>query len=378
MDEDQFLKSVLKASQEGILKKAANAINFDVFRTFGAEETSKRANCIKTISGSVSSISNQEIKNLQLWNNDILNALETKQLVELANVLSSMVRLSKEINMRETNPILASMGITADLKNSLKVTEDAIKALADNFISAGIVKLYSQESLTQEFGDLDKGKRPLGREFVSNADLEIVAALKLAGVDLLYNETTGKWSLPTDFVNMFAMNTLDGKNPFTFERSQVEGLVENYLNVPQSQRNGNIVSADGLLKVFMQTVKGSIDKKDPVIRDQLRLSLASQERIYNSNSDEFKLAYLLDSNTVNRLAQKQAIANLYKMQLDAIDLEELPSQYPDDLSEEMDRCKSLASKEFLLKKNLEKLERSADDNLDFIANNRDLSKVNFL
>ena len=84
---------------------------------------------------------------------------------------------------------------------------------------------------------------------------------------------------------MFAMNTLDGKNPFTFERSQVEGLVENYLNVPQSQRNGNIVSADGLLKVFMQTVKGSIDKKDPVIRDQLRLSLASQERIYNSNSE---------------------------------------------------------------------------------------------
>jgi len=386
-DQNYIFNRALKESKGNIFKKARNGSSFGDHKPLSSDEQYKRNKCIEIITNADKSNFSADFEILDLWDKDVLNTLTTKQLVKLSELMSSMTRIANETKRVAGNATLVSAGIYDNLKEALELCEQAIIDTSGNFLKMGEIDQFTSDKIQGVLDSIDKGEfANEGSFFVaSDADLELVAALKLCGVNLEAQEIDRngvkfrQWKLPDDYKNEFAMTTADGQS-FTFEREQVEGLLQNYLNVLETDRKGKVITADGLLKVFMQTAERSMADKNnsTLVKEQIKLAIATQEKIYNANSDEFKLALMIEENSIMKLAQKQSLINVYNQQLEKIKEEELFSGFSEELDESLNDNKILSSKEERLRKKLYKLESLAENAQDFIVSNLDnKNKTNY-
>ena len=202
---------------------------------------------------------------------NVLKELSVEQLSSIYVIVSSMNKLSDEA---EKNPKYAEQS-----KRAIQAGRNAMSELSKNFEYYSTLRDFSAYTMST---DLDAGEyTKIGPKHPSAQDLELVAALKVVGIDINLETkeiagpmTVTEWVLSSSKANDFAIKVGD-TTPFIFKPEQVQSLIDNYLNVPVEDRGGNVITPNGLFAVLREE-NGPKQSKDELVNTQ-------KDAIWNEN-----------------------------------------------------------------------------------------------
>ena len=310
--EEKFLKSVskVKITDRPIFKASMSkfrelGIEFSYLVGRNAEKervrlVAERATILPTL--------NAELKNLILISDDrVWGDLSNKD-------QESIIALVKDVQALSGIDIGVD-SIKDNMKAVLSKCMEVVERVGEQMKTLSSLGTFSQDNLTSVIGQLDKGVIEHSSILIpSKEDLDIVTALKMTGIDLQFN--SGKWELNASAPGASAVSfvpTKDGKPLQVFGNENIQFLLNNYLNVPHSQRQQTVVP-DKLLKVFTNEYERQLggDGKSSLEKSVIEVEVAKQRKIFSVDSDEFRITKLLDRDTIMRNAQNMALVGAFE------------------------------------------------------------------
>lgn len=304
-NEEKFLKNVskVKISDRPIFKanmSKLREIGNPFSRLFGANAEKTRENLGQKRTELLSALS-EDLKSITLledlvWDN--LSSRDQKTILNIVKDIQTMSGIDVGIDSIRDN-------MDAVLSKCIEVIDkvgEQLKALAS-------VGSFTQDNLEGILTQLDKGIIK-GSDILipSKEDLDIVTALKMTGIDLQFNGSI--WELkstPSEPSTVSFVPTKDGRPLQVFGNDNIQFLLNNYLNVPHSQRQSTVVPSK-LLQVYISEYERQLsgDGKTGLEKSVIDVEVAKQGKIFSVNSDEFKITKLLDRDTLMRNAQSSA------------------------------------------------------------------------
>lgn len=316
---DPFLNKLIASSRgtfspaqsfiDGTREKAYASASSKLFHKYDKDYTTK----LTKITALVEKLSQDgsvfaDIKDCEVLKNDNLSAFTGKQLDKIHDYLCKCNQLA--INYESKSKKLGSSPAGYILLNKLGAEIDGYKTiladLSQYLVDASAINVFNVNSCAETID-------ALGLNITSTRDMEVVRALEFTGITLERDEN-GLWQISEKATSenthgLPRINEHGEQTNFTLDHEQVQSFLKNYLNVPSEDRNGAVVTAEGIFKLYLQEAFQGISKDE---KTAISAEIADAEKLYSTESavwQEFK------NSTDHNLrvdAVKLALVNLYK------------------------------------------------------------------
>lgn len=300
INKDNILSRAQLYSQSSASRLASNAINgmaqlVDKFqsKTFTPYNKNKNA-LIDRIQKFVREDTSNSFT-APMFDENVLNSLNNTQLKAIADMVSKVDALSKRASalFADTNESKYLAGQSAELAGLYK---QAIDEMSPYFEGVNLVQMFGADGIQDTMQQIDS-TRP------SKSDIELVEAFKLTGVELRLN-SNNKWVIEDN-------QNGQQDNLFSFSKDEVRKLVEGYLNASDEQRNGRVITPDGLFKVYRERAVQKIENMN-LNSTEKNLLTTKLEQTYGDMLKQGTREFvdLTDQNAIIKNAQKVAFAEL--------------------------------------------------------------------
>lgn len=259
------------------------------------------------------------LKDVEFLKEDSYKNYSPKELKKVLNFLSRATAIVKRYESQAyklSNPAMATVheeylkafeAITKSLKSMDKSILGANEA--HSFGLDAYAKLISQDDLQIN----QKSERQI--------DLEVVRALKFCGTTLEFDESTDQWVISSQ-ENNNGLEYYDQNGqvqPFKIPNEQIQSFLDNYLNVHGEDRNGTVITAQGIFELYKQLAKPKLSLADRFRyrkeMSDINASIEKADLIYNMDSSEWKAFELTENSKVRTDATKLALASLFRDRL---------------------------------------------------------------
>lgn len=259
------------------------------------------------------------LKDVEFLKEDSYKNYSPKELKKVLNFLSRATAIVKRYESQAyklSNPAMATVheeylkafeAITKSLKSMDKSILGANEA--HSFGLDAYAKLISQDDLQIN----QKSERQM--------DLEVVRALKFCGTTLEFDESTDQWVISSQ-ENNNGLEYYDQNGqvqPFKIPNEQIQSFLDNYLNVHGEDRNGTVITAQGIFELYKQLAKPKLSLADRFRyrkeMSDINASIEKADLIYNMDSSEWKAFELTENSKVRTDATKLALASLFRDRL---------------------------------------------------------------
>lgn len=259
------------------------------------------------------------LKDVEFLKEDSYKNYSPKELKKVLNFLSRATSIVKKYESQAyklSSPAMATvheeyLKAFEAITNSLKSMDKSILGAneAHSFGLDAYAKLISQDDL--------QINQKSGRQM----DLEVVRALKFCGTTLEFDESTDQWVISSQ-ENNNGLEYYDQNGQvqsFKIPNEQIQSFLDNYLNVPSEDRNGTVITAQGIFELYKQLAKPKLNLADRIrYRNEMsdiNASIEKAETIYNMDSSEWKAFELTENSKVRTDATKLALASLFRDRL---------------------------------------------------------------
>lgn len=314
-EQQKFFKSVttVKLKDRPIFKGSVDrlkGIGYDVANLVGMSKehreiqlTSERARVMSGLQ--------DELKSLALLEDLSWNSFSNSEKQMVLNLVKNIQELSG-VNLGVDH-------MQDDAKVVLTKCMEVVEQVGEQVKGLASLGSFTHDNLKDLIAQMDKGsidyyRQGAGVLIPSKDDLDIVTALKMTGIDLQFND--GKWELISASVENGQVSfvpTKDGKPLQVFGNENIQFLLNNYLNVPQGQRQQTVIPSK-LLQVYINEYERQLmEGKDPSSLEGglVKQEVARQRNIFSMDSNEFQITKLLDRDTMMRNAQRMAIVGTF-------------------------------------------------------------------
>lgn len=259
------------------------------------------------------------LKDVEFLKEDSYKNYSPKELKKVLNFLSRATAIVKRYESQAyklSSPAMATVheeylkafeAITKSLKSMDKSILGANEA--HSFGLDAYAKLISQDDLQIN----QKSERQM--------DLEVVRALKFCGTTLEFDESTDQWVISSQ-ENNNGLEYYDQNGqvqPFKIPNEQIQSFLDNYLNVHGEDRNGTVITAQGIFELYKQLAKPKLSLADRFRyrkeMSDINASIEKADLIYNMDSSEWKAFELTENSKVRTDATKLALASLFRDRL---------------------------------------------------------------
>lgn len=259
------------------------------------------------------------LKDVEFLKEDSYKNYSPKELKKVLNFLSRATSIVKKYESQAyklSSPAMATiheeyLKAFEAITNSLKSMDKSILGAneAHSFGLDAYAKLISQDDL--------QINQKSGRQM----DLEVVRALKFCGTTLEFDESRDQWVISSQ-ENNNGLEYYDQNGQvqsFKIPNEQIQSFLDNYLNVPSEDRNGTVITAQGIFELYKQLAKPKLNLADRIrYRNEMsdiNASIEKAETIYNMDSSEWKAFELTENSKVRTDATKLALASLFRDRL---------------------------------------------------------------
>ena len=259
------------------------------------------------------------LKDVEFLKEDSYKNYSPKELKKVLNFLSRATSIVKKYESQAyklSSPAMATvheeyLKAFEAITNSLKSMDKSILGAneAHSFGLDAYAKLISQDDL--------QINQKSGRQM----DLEVVRALKFCGTTLEFDESKDQWVISSQ-ENNNGLEYYDQNGQvqsFKIPNEQIQSFLDNYLNVPSEDRNGTVITAQGIFELYKQLAKPKLNLADRIrYRNEMsdiKASIEKAETIYNMDSSEWKAFELTENSKVRTDATKLALASLFRDRL---------------------------------------------------------------
>jgi len=309
-------------------------------------------------------------------NKKILKSLDNKQL----NSIYKLVLLHNEFRR-----LGIEEGKGSIYKEYAQNCLDAISNFKSTYRANAIVKDFSNEKLDKLIKEIEKGGYFEGVAPQSNADLELVTAFGMMGVDLKFN---GKeWEIENlSDQSQFKFSQGREVKGIAFSRDEVQSLLTNYLNKPIEERGNKVITPDGLFKVYVERATTVVDRLplQDTEKKLMKTDIISQQRKFSTKSEEWLIESLLDKENILRMAQVTALNYVFGDVATELNIANLPDGFSDDFINSVKTSDPAYTKGYKIKgrsvrfdEQLKVLENKADDIIDIIEDNHVTSNLTY-
>lgn len=259
------------------------------------------------------------LKDVEFLKEDSYKNYSPKELKKVLNFLSRATSIVKKYESQAyklSSPAMATvheeyLKAFEAITNSLKSMDKSILGAneAHSFGLDAYAKLISQDDLQ------------INQKSARQMDLEVVRALKFCGTTLEFDESKDQWVISSQ-ENNNGLEYYDQNGQvqyFKIPNEQIQSFLDNYLNVSSEDRNGTVITAQGIFELYKQLAKPKLNLADRIrYRNEMsdiKASIEKAETIYNMDSSEWKAFELTENSKVRTDATKLALASLFRDRL---------------------------------------------------------------
>ncbi len=250
-------------------------------------------------------------------NYSVVNNSKT-ELKPLLKALKHFCQIAEKYGSIANNP--QSNTFLKDLfdsyKKKLECYRDTFKAYNQGLTKLETFKTFDEKAFNAQ---VSKNEKMFSTDY--QRDLEVVRALEFVGYECGKN-SDGTWYAKEnkDSTNGIYYNDEKGQSCNVLSQDDVNSFLKNYLNLPFDKRDGHIITADGIFKLYMEeakekcnihkTVFGNV-KINGVKSSLNNETLSAYEKRYATSGADWQSFLAESSNFISNDAVKMAYAELY-------------------------------------------------------------------
>ena len=298
-------QSFIDGTRQGAYASAASKLYHKYDKDYTTKLT-KVTDLVKKLSldGSIFA----DIKDCEVLKSDNLRAFTGKQLDKIHDYLCKCNQLATNYELKAKK--LGSSPAGYVLLNKLGAEIDGYKTILSDLspylVDASAINIFNVNSCAETIDALNLNQ-------TSTRDIEVVRALEFTGITLERDEN-GLWQISEEATaqnthGLPRINEHGEETNFTLDHEQVQSFLKNYLNVPSEDRNGAVVTAEGIFKLYLQEAFQGISKDE---RTAISAEIADAEKLYSTESSIWQEFKNSTDHNLRVDAVKLALVDLYK------------------------------------------------------------------
>lgn len=256
----------------------------------------------------------ESIKDCKFLKPENLRAFNGKQLDRVHDYLCKCNQLGENYNSKVKKLGASPAGYL--LLNKLGAEIDGYKAILGDLdgylLDAKALNVFNVNSCAETIESLHLSKS-------ATRDMEIVRALEFTGTSLkkTFDASLGRdiWQIDYSKRNEHGLPRFDEngrETTFTLDETQVNAFLSNYLNKSMDERNGAVVTPEGIFKLYLQEAFQGLKKDE---KSAISEQISEAEKIYSDTGSEW-LDYKNSTETnLHANAIKLALVDIYKENL---------------------------------------------------------------
>lgn len=243
------------------------------------------------------------------FDRDVLSNLNEKQLKALGTFVSKIDYLDERSASHLSNgdPYLASQN--EELRDIYK---SALEEMSPYFEGANIAKMFGADTIKSDINQLNSN-------IPTPADLQLVEAFKRIGVNLSLhvNGASIKWEYDQPKkLDPNADRSAQLEEMFRFNEQEVKAFTQGYLDKPLNERNGKVITPDGLFRVYKergQNIIGDRHKNGQITDNERNMLLADFQTKCHGNTTKdsnWEMGLLTSQEYIVKTAQSLALQEI--------------------------------------------------------------------